>query len=146
MLLQTAAAGDFFIQLELDSDDDRGFVLFDRSPNTLVLMNAGEARDDLDIVAEGRFIASGDAVLTGYVDWYENDTSGRQFDFTEEIRLRYDPDARCWLDLDLGGGCVDEPDGEIAAGTLMVTQPPTIGFDGCIASLEWSLRVEQVAP
>jgi len=140
-----AAAGDFYIQTEFYSDDDRGQVLAARTPNTLVLADDGEIHD-LTIVAEGLFLTSDDAILNGFVDWFENDSGGEhQFDFTEEIRLRYDRRFRCWLDLDVGGGCISPQDGEIAGGTLSVVQPATSANHACIADLGWSLRVERVA-
>ncbi len=140
----SAAAGDFYIQTELDSDDDRGRVLVDRSANTLVQLDAGESSEP-DIVAAGRFLTSDVAVLTGFVDWYENDSGGvRQFDLTEAIHLFYDTRERCWVDVDLGDDCIDTPDGVVAAGTLSIVQPPTPSVDGCVADLDWSLRVERV--
>jgi hypothetical protein len=153
----SAAAGDFYMQAEFYSVDDRGTVLADRSPNTLVRLNAGESRE-LDIVAEELFIASDDAVLTAYVDWLENDTGDvEQFELTRQINLQYRPDERCWEDLDavivIGSGdpdpsayCTAPRTGEIASGTMSVNQPPSASVDGCIADLDWSVWVEQVAP
>ena len=93
-----AAAGDFYVQVEFYSEDDRGLVLADRSANTLVRLNDGESRE-LDIVAEERFIGSRDAVLTAFVDWFENDTGGaHQFDLIEETPRRYNARQGCWED------------------------------------------------
>jgi len=141
----SAAAGDFYVQVEFYSDDDRGLVRAVRSPNTLVQLNAGEGRD-LEIVAEERFLMSDDAVLNGVVYWYENDTSGvHQFDFSEEINLLYDRRGDRWVDLDVGGDCIPSRNVEIAAGTLSANQPPSASVDGCIADLDWSLQVDRVA-
>lgn len=139
----SAASSDFFVQTEFYSDDDRGLVLAARAQGTRVGVAASETRD-LEIVAEERFVASRDAVLRAFVDWSEDDAGcAHPFDLTEEIRLRYD-DGGCWVDLDLGGDCI-APEGEIAAGTLTVDQPPSASMPGCSADLDWSLRVERIA-
>lgn len=141
----SAAAGDFYIQTEIFSEDDRGRVLADRSSNTLVQLDAGES-SDLAIVAQERFLTSDVAVLNGFVDWFENDSGGvHQFDRSDEINLFYDRGERCWVDLDAGSDCVADEEGEILAGTLSVFQPPAVSVDGCVASLDWSVHVERVA-
>jgi hypothetical protein len=127
---------------EVASDDHRGLVRAGQSPNTLVLANDGETLD-LDIAAHGRFIASEDATLTAFIDWYESDPGGvHHFDITIEEPRVFDRSRRCWIDPDeREPDCVDEEDGLIGRGPLGVH---AAGAVPCTASLQWAIWADRV--
>jgi hypothetical protein len=143
-----AAAGDFYVQTEFYSDDDRGRILAARTANTLFRANDGEIVE-LGLVAEELFWATEDARLDPRVHWFENDSGGaHQFDRSDAPRspLSWDRDQRCWL-VFAGRGtyrCLPRTEGEIYADTIAVNMPASASVDACVAELDWSVSVERI--
>ena len=78
----SAAAGDFFIRVEMRSVTGATTEVIGSTDYQLI---------------QGVFRAAAGARLELDVSIYENDTSGRQFDETDTVTLVYDAGESCWV-------------------------------------------------
>ena len=132
----SAAAGDFYIRVELRRVRDGVMTVIDGTANTLIRANDGEIMT-LNIGASGSFIALPGAHVEAIVSIYENDTDRRQFHVTATMTLVYDPAAGCWKyagdDTCLGSS------GNITAGVMRVRDS---SGDPCSVDLFWRFGAE----
>lgn len=129
----SAAAGDFFIRVEMRRVVDGSPTVIASTDYQLIQANDGETVT-VGFSANGSFQASPGARLELDVSIYENDTSGRQFDETDTTTLEYDAGRGCWVyagDSTCLGGT-----GGILSTIMRIRNVPG---DPCALDLRWTL-------
>lgn len=131
----SAAAGDFFIRVELRSVVEGTTTVIGERDFELVQANDGETIP-VGFRAEGSFTASAGAQLEASLSMYENDPGNvRQFDETDVMTFEYDTDKDCWVyagdDTCLGSGT----SGTVTSSVMRIRE--TSG-DPCSVDLRWS--------
>jgi hypothetical protein len=131
----SAAAGDFFIRVELRSVAGGATTVIGSTDYALVQGNDGETVP-VGFRAEGVFVATAGARLEADVSIYENDSGNvRQFDETDTMTFEFDSDQGCWVyagdSTCLGSGT----SGNVTSSVMRVREP---SGDPCSVDLNWT--------